>query len=57
MQKVVAAHAADDQRRREVRECGGEDAGWIGQVRIDGEPIGQQESIPAHSRVLSLPRP
>jgi hypothetical protein len=25
----------------------------IGQVRVDGEPFGQQESVPAHSRVLS----
>jgi len=53
VQKVVAPHAAGDQRRREVRECGGEDSGRIGQVRVDGEPFGQQESIPAHSRVLS----
>ena len=53
VQKVVAPHAAGDQRRREVRECGGEDPGRIGQVRVDGEPFGQQESIPAHSRVLS----
>ena len=53
VQKVVAPRAAGDQRRREVRECGGEDPGRIGQVRVDGEPFGQQESIPAHSRVLS----
>jgi hypothetical protein len=52
MQKVVAPHAIGDQRRREVRECGGEDPGRIGQVRVDGEPFGRQESIPAHCRVL-----
>ena len=52
VQKVAAPHAAGDQRRREVRECGAQDPGRIGQVRVDGEPFGQHESIPAHSRVL-----
>jgi hypothetical protein len=52
VQKVVAPHTAGDQRRREVRECGAEDPGRVGQVQVDGKPFGQQESIPAHSRVL-----
>jgi len=46
-------HAIGDQRRREVCECGAQDPGRIGQLRVDGEPFGQQESRPAHSRVLS----
>ena len=52
VQQVVAPHAAGYQRRREVREDGAQDPGRIGQVRVDGEPFGQQQSRPAHSRVL-----
>ena len=42
VKKVVAQHAAGDQRRREVREGGGEDPGWIGEIRFDGEALGRQ---------------
>ena len=38
VQKVVAPHAAGDQRRREVRECGAEDPGRIGQPGSTANP-------------------
>ena len=51
MDKVVAQHAAGDQRRGEVPECDGEDPGRIGEVRVDGEAFGRQAGIPAARRV------
>jgi hypothetical protein len=52
VEQVVAQHSVGDQWRRQVREGGGEDAGRIGEVRLDGEPFGRQARIPSGRTVL-----